>query len=242
MDKKNDRYSRQMLLKEIGKKQEILMNCTIAVVGLGALGTNVSQLLVRAGIENLILIDNDKIEESNLQRQTLFTEKDIKKDKVLTAKQKLTEINSGAKIIACKFFLTKKNASLLDQADLVIDCTDNLKTRFIINEYCRKNKKTWIFSSAVKAAGYVMPIFPGGPCLECFIKENINETQLDSACTAGILNTIVASIASLAVTLAMKIILKEKVEPELYYYNIWEPELKKLKIKQNPKCRLCKIN
>ena len=90
-----DRYSRQFLLEEIAGKQEHLMSSTVAIIGLGALGTHSSELLARAGVENLILIDNDIIEESNLQRQTLFTEEDLNNNKVLVAKDKLNQINSN---------------------------------------------------------------------------------------------------------------------------------------------------
>ncbi len=232
-----EKYSRQTILKEIGfKGQEKLEKSKIIIVGLGALGTNVSQLLVRAGVGNLKLIDPDKIELSNLQRQTLFDENDIGRNKAETAKNKLQKINSLIKITAKKTFLTQRNLDELKSADLVLDCTDNLETRFLINAFCRKEKISWIYASCVKTSGYVMPILPKGPCLECFLKL----TNLDSACTLGILNTVPACIAAIQATLAIKILIDEKVEPKLYYLNLWKMELKVLKVKKNKNCQICK--
>jgi len=229
------RYSPQFLLAEIAERQELLLNSTVAIVGMGALGTHCSELLARAGVENLILIDNDAVEESNLQRQTLFTEEDLNKNKVEVAKDKLKKINSGVKIIAHKTLLTEENVELFENSDLVLDCTDNLDARFVINKYCKNSNKTWIYSSAVKTSGYVMAILPEGPCLECFLQQ----ANLDSSCTIGVLNTIVSSISSLAVTLAIKILTKQETPKDLYYYNIWKPELRKLVVNKNINCKVC---
>ena len=231
----NEKYSRQALLKEIGEKQEFLSASTLAVIGLGALGTHCSELLARAGVENLILIDEDVIEESNLQRQSLYEEKDVGKSKVKVAKYKLEKINSRTKIITHEVFLDKDNTSILDTADLILDCTDNLETRFVINKYCKEKNKVWIFSSAVKTSGYCMAIFPEGPCLECFLEN----TELDSSCTLGVINTIINSISSLAATLAIKILTKQECPRELYHYNIWKPELKKLVVRKKKVCKAC---
>lgn len=233
-----EKYSRQALLKEIGERQHFLINGVIAIVGLGALGTHSAELLARAGVENLILIDDDVIEESNLQRQTLFAEENLGKSKVEVAKYKLQKINSRVKISIHESLLTEENVSLLNPADLILDCSDNLKVRFLVNKYCKEKKKIWIYSSAVKTSGYVMAIYPEGPCLECFLQE----AELDSSCTAGVLNTIIASISSLAVTLALKILTKQEIPKELYHYNIWKPEFRKLIVKKREDCMVCGEN
>ncbi len=231
----NDRYSRQELL--LGKaNQKKVKKSIVAIVGIGALGTVAAELLTRTGMGKLILIDRDIIEESNLQRQLLFTEKDIGKSKAKVAEEKLKEINSLVKLESYALHLNSENISLLKEADLVLDCTDNLKTRFLINDFCRKEKITWIYASAIRTEGYVMPILPQGPCLRCFLKE----ANLETCDTAGVLNTITTSIAALQVTLAIKILVGEKVEPLLYHYDIWKQKFRSLKIKQNPKCPTCR--
>src|SRR3989344_8878036 len=233
------RYSRQILLNEIGKEgQEILQNKKVAIVGVGALGTVAAELLARAGVSSLILIDRDIVEESNLQRQTLFDEKDIGKNKTTAAEKRIREINSNARVETFSVHLNPENIHLLQSADLILDCTDNLQTRFLINDYCKKERKPWIYAAAIKTSGYVMPIFPDGTCLQCFLSESSQET----CDTVGVLNTITFSIASLQATLALKILLGKEVKPTLHHFDIWNQQLKKLKIKKKENCPTCTGN
>ena len=238
-EKENSRYSRQILLKEISKEgQEILENKKVAIVGVGALGTVAAELLARAGVGSLILIDRDVVEESNLQRQTLFDEKSVGKSKVTAAKERINSINSTIKLETLAIHLNPQNINILQTADLILECTDNLQTRFLINDYCKKEKKTWIYAAAIKTSGYVMPIFPDGACLQCFLSESSQET----CDTVGVLNTITVSIASLQATLALKLLLGKEIESTLYHYNIWNQSFKKLNIKKKDNCLTCSGN
>ncbi len=235
----NERYSRQILLNEIGLTgQELLLQKKVAIIGIGALGTVAAELLVRAGIGNLLLIDQDIIELNNLHRQTLFAEEDLGKSKALAATEKLTKINSSITISAEPIRLNSENIALLKKFDLILDCTDNLATRFIINDFCRKENLPWIYAAAIKTSGYVMPILKNGPCLGCFLQE----TNLDTCDTVGVLNTVTCSIAALQTTLALKIILGKEVELYLYYYNLWNQEFKKIKINKRKNCETCNGN
>lgn len=234
--KAQEKYSRQTILAEIGAKgQEKLAGAKVIIVGIGGLGTNTAELLTRAGVGNLKLIDGDLIEKSNLHRQTLFTENDLNKNKAKTAQNKLAEINSLITVEAKDVFLNEKNISLLKNADLILDCTDNMKIRFLINKFCLAENKPWIYAACVKTSGYVMPFTQKTPCLRCFIKG----TDFESVCIEGILSTLPASIAALQATLAIKILLNRKVKPALYFYNIWTQDFKKIKIKINPACKWC---
>jgi adenylyltransferase/sulfurtransferase len=229
-----NRYSRQ--IKLVGeKKQTLLLKKKVLIVGAGGLGSAAAELLLRSGVENIAIIDQDKIELTNLGRQLLYTEKDISKDKAVVAKEKLKEINSKAKIERYNKFLTNKNISLLGKYDLILDCTDNLETRFWINTYCRKNKIPWIYASAIRWEGYVMLIQPRGPCLSCFLKKGMNETCNQQ----GIISPLPPSIAALQVTLGIKYFLGEKIDSLLYHLNLNTLELKKIKVKQNPRCVTC---
>ena len=231
-----ERYSRQILLNEIGKEgQDKLPDKKVAIIGVGALGTVAAELLVRAGVGSLILIDRDIIEESNLQRQTLFDEEDIGKSKVTAAEKRINSINSGIKIKTHSIHLNPQSINILQMADLILDCTDNLQTRFLINDYCKKEKKPWIYAAAIKTSGYVMPILPQGPCLQCFL----SESSLETCDTVGVLNTITVSIASLQATLALKMLLGKEVESTLYHFDIWNQSFKKLQIKQKENCQTC---
>ena len=151
-----EKYSRQILIREIGKEgQQILANTKIAIVGLGAVGSVTAELLCRAGVGYLLLVDRDMVEESNLQRQLLYTEEDIGKSKAFAAQERLSKINSSIQVIAEAIHLDTTNLSFLENADLILDCTDNLQTRFVINDFCKKVKQKWVYAAAIKNAGYV---------------------------------------------------------------------------------------
>lgn len=237
-EKKNisERYSRQILLQEIGDEgQKKISQKTVAVIGIGALGTVAAELLIRAGVHNLIIIDRDTVEESNLQRQLLFTGKDIGRSKALVAKEKLLEINPKATITAKIIHLNSENINELKIVDLILDDTDNFQTRFLINDFCKKEKIPWIYAAAIKTSGYVMPILPEGACLRCLLKE----TSAETCDTVGVLNTITTTIASMQATLALKILLGKKIDSLLYKFNAWEPELETITIKRNRSCLAC---
>src|SRR3989344_3596822 len=151
------RYSRQEIL--IGKEaQTILRNKAVAIVGLGALGSNAANLLARSGL-NLILIDHDKIDITNLQRQNIFTEHDINKRKSEVAKDYLEKVNSGIKIKVYNEKLNKNNINLI-MSDLVLDCTDNLEIRFLINEFCYKNNIPFVHAAAIQDKGVIFNVIP----------------------------------------------------------------------------------
>ncbi len=236
MNKANSRYSRQLVLQEIGKGgQQKLTESSIAIVGIGALGSMAAELLARAGIGEVILIDRDIVEESNLQRQTLFLNKDQGRSKALAAKQRILEINPALKIQAFPIHLNAKNKENLKKAQVIIDCTDNIQTRLFLNDYCKKENIPLVYGTAIKTSGYAMVILPNGPCLSCFLKE----TALETCETVGVLNTITASIAALQATLTMKLIIGEKIPPILYRIDIWQGLWKQLNVKKNPKCKPC---
>lgn len=254
------RYIRQEIYQEIGKKgQEKLRKSTVAIVGLGALGSASANLLVRAGVGKLILIDRDIVELSNLQRQALFNENDIGKPKASQAKKHLGKINNEVEITAIIDDLNFENIVKIfskgKNFDLILDCTDNMETRFLLNDFCVKNRTPFIYSSAVGSKGYIFNIIPNknNACLRCFLKE---ATQLDTCETLGVLNTITNLISSLQVNEAIKILLKkgkvnasERVkneltrsqlpETKLLFFDIWKNELLKIKVNRNKNCICC---
>ena len=239
------RYIRQEIFSEIGKKgQSKLRKSSVAIIGLGALGSIAAELLTRAGIGKLILTDRDIVELSNLQRQSLYDEHDIGKPKAMAAKEKLKKINSEIEI---KIFVDDLNYNNINKiikdknADLILDCTDNLETRFLINDFSVKNKIPFIYSSAVGSKGYVFNIVPdkNNPCLRCFLKD---AAQLDTCETTGVLNTITHLIPSIQVNEAIKILLRKDFEKNLLFFDVWKNELMKIKINKNKNCECCVKN
>ena len=239
------RYIRQEIFAEIGKKgQQELGKSAVAVIGLGALGSAAAELLARAGIGKLILIDRDIIELSNLQRQSLYDESDIGKPKALAAKEKLNNINSEVNVDILADDLNHDNimkAVDVKAIDLILDCTDNLETRFLINDFSVKNRIPFIYSSAVGSKGYVFDAVPGNnnPCLRCFLKE---AAQLDTCETTGVLNTITHLIPSIQVSEAIKLLLNKEYEKSLLFFDLWKNELMKIKVNKNKNCECCAKN
>jgi len=227
------RYSRQE--KFIGREnQELLNKKTVAIVGLGALGTTSSNLLTRSGV-NLILIDYDKIDLSNLQRQNIFTEKDINKYKSEAAKNYLLKVNSEIKIKNYNIKLNKENINLI-KSDLVLDCTDNLEIRYLINKFCCKNNIPFIHAAAIQDKGEIFNILPGKACFNCIYK-SIGE--IERCEDLGVLNTITTLISSLQVNESIKILLNKDYEINLIRINLNENKFEKIKVKKNDKCEIC---
>lgn len=227
------RYLRQEAF--IGKEaQDLLRDKTIAVVGLGALGSNSANLLARAGL-NLILIDKDKVDLSNLQRQTIFTEKDINLNKADAAKSFLKLVNPEISIKAYNLKLDNYNIELI-KSDLVLDCTDNLEIRFLINDFCCKNKIPFIHAAAIQDKGVIFNIIPGKACFNCIYKFTGNIERCEDL---GVLNTITTLISSLQVNEALKILLKKEYEENLIRVDLGNNNFEKIKINKNPNCEVC---
>lgn len=237
----SSRYSRQEIL--IGKEaQEKLSNSKLAIIGLGALGSTSSELSARAGIGKLKIIDRDIVEQSNLQRQSLYSEADIGKAKALAAKERLSQINSEIEIEEHVADINYKNIDLLSDCNLILDCSDNLYTRFLINEFSRKTSIPWIYSSAIQDYGQLMLIEKGSPCFRCLFEE----TNAPGSCeTMGVLNTISSSIAALQVNEAIKFLtrtgqqINEPSAQKLIHLNINEARISSFKTTHNKACPAC---
>jgi adenylyltransferase/sulfurtransferase len=234
----DSRYSRQEVLGFIGRDgQKMLASSSIAIVGCGALGSVTAELLARAGIGNITIIDHDVVELSNLQRQALYTEDDVSKPKASCLKSHLGRINSEVKVTAHDANLNFENIlTLLSGSDLVLDCTDNIDTRLLINEFCVKTKLPWIHSAAVQEKGVIINFLPGGPCFKCVFPK---VAQQGSCEELGILNSTSHITASIQVTEALKILLKKPAEPDMLRIDSITHVIEKIKVKKLPSCNVC---
>ena len=152
-----ERFSRQLVIKNIGAEgQKKILSSKILIVGVGGLGCKAAENLVRAGIGTIGLIDNDTVNLSNIHRQSLFNSKDIKKPKVRVAAEKLNEINPNTKIKTYKSRLNKNNIeNIIKDYELIIDGSDNFKTKFLINDYCIRLKKKLVTGAISKFDGHI---------------------------------------------------------------------------------------
>jgi molybdopterin-synthase adenylyltransferase len=241
------RYSRQVLFSGIGKEgQAQLVASKVVLVGCGALGAVQASLLVRAGIGRLRIIDRDFVEESNLQRQILFDEQDVKSvlPKAVAAEKKLRSVNS---LVQVEGMVEDVNASsverLLGGFDLIIDATDNFDARFLLNDYAVKNGTPWIYGACVGSYGLTFPIIPGETaCLRC-IFESAPPAGISPSCdTAGVIGPIVSVIAGMQVAEALKILLgrKESVNRKIITTDLWDNRREAVDLPQrHPDCPCC---
>ncbi|MEK6916268.1 MAG: ThiF family adenylyltransferase [Nanoarchaeota archaeon] len=231
-----ERYSRQELYQNIGKPgQKKISAASVCVVGIGALGTVASELLVRAGIGEIKLIDRDFIELNNLQRQTLFTESDVGKIKAETASETLKKINSQVNIIPKNLDLTYENIEVVGKPNVILACTDNMESRFLLNDYALKNNIPFVYGVSVSDKGYILNVAKGRTCLRCIFKSSTEET----CDTIGVLNSNTTTIASIMANETIKIILGAGYEKDLIRIDFWKNEFSKIKVSQNPKCPAC---
>jgi molybdopterin-synthase adenylyltransferase len=235
-----------MLFEPLGPKgQEHFGAASAVLVGCGAIGAAAAQLLVRAGIGRLRILDRDFVETSNLQRQSLFEESDAAEalPKAVAAERKLHAINSDVQVQGLIADLSAKNAAeLLAGFPLILDGTDNFETRFLINDFAVKSNTPWIYAAAVSSYGVTMSIIPGQtPCLSCLM-ESSNGAGLEETCdTIGVLGSIVNLIASLEVTEAMKILAgrPDALHGRLLSCDIWSGRFQSIRAERNPACRAC---
>jgi adenylyltransferase/sulfurtransferase len=239
------RYSRQTFFAEIGEAgQRKLLQSRVAVVGLGALGSTISQLLVRAGVGRLTVVDRDLVELHNLQRQTLYDEEDVRSrlPKAYAAGQKLRRINSEIEVRELIADLNPKNAGrLLGEADLILDGSDNLETRFLINDFCVREGKPWIYGGVIGSVGMTLNIVPGQTaCLRCVFPELPGPGELPTCDTVGILNSLPALVGAIEAAEAIKLLIgSTEWRRELLYLDLWKSQFKTLQVAAVPGCECC---
>lgn len=221
------KYAKQEKYYPMQNSASILMNKKVAIVGIGGLGSHSAEYMTRMGIGNIVLIDDDFVEGSNLARQGLYYHQDSVQhiQKVERAGEQLIKMNPEVKLTLCPYRLTKDNISkLFEDVDLVLDGTDNLSTRYLINDYCYEQNIPWIYASATASIGTVVNFIPGKtPCFRCVYGNETNEDKA-SCDINGVILPILTAITSIQVTEAMKLLLDKEPSTEEIRYNIWTRE------------------
>ena len=242
-----ERYSRQMLFAGMGEEgQRKLLASRAVIVGCGAIGASAAQLLARAGVGRLRVVDRDFVEPSNLQRQALFDEKDAREalPKAAAAQTKLRQLNSEIEIDGIVSDLTPGNIrQLLQDFDVILDGTDNFETRFLLNDFAVQAEKPWIYAAAVGSYGLICAIRPGTTaCLACLLEIPDAGSMIEETCdTVGVLGPIVNLVASLEVAEALKILSghSEALHNRLLSCDVWTGRMQSIPVARNPNCRAC---
>lgn len=232
-----ERYSRQMRYPGIGKAgQEKLLASRVTLCGCGALGTVLANVLVRAGVGFVRVIDRDFVEPSNLQRQVLFDESDVTNNlpKAEAAAVKLRQINSAVTVEPIVADINRTNIEdFCEGADLILDGSDNFEIRYLINDVAIKHNKPWVYGGAVGSQGMSMTIIPGEtPCLRCVFEAAPAPGETGTCETAGVLAPAVNIVASYQATEALKLLSGNRaaVNKELLILDVWENTNRRVKV------------
>lgn len=227
----NERYSRQILFREIGANgQEKLRASRILLVGCGALGCSHAEMLARAGVGTLRIVDRDFVEFTNLQRQTLFSEQDAddRLPKAVAAKARLAGINSEVQIDAVVADVNASNIEeLVSGCDLVLDGADNFQVRYLVNDASVKAGIPWIYGAAVSSYGTTMTIRPRiTACLRCVFEEIPDAGSSPTCDTAGVIMPIISTISAIQVSEALKLLVGDidALHGSLIQTDIWANE------------------
>lgn len=233
-------YSRQIMIKEIGKKGQLkLEGASVLVVGCGGLGAPVLYYLTAMGIGHLGLCDGDNVTLSNLNRQVLYTYDDIGKPKAGTAKERLITLNPNLKTTVYDKSINQQLAkSIIKDYDIVVDCLDNYQTRFIINDACIKANKPLVHAAVGEFYGQLMTIVPGkSPCLRCLIS-----TKESYESVSGVIGAVAGVMGSLQALEVVKFLLGLDVCCDgLLIYDGLATTFEKIKVKQAQNC-ICDVS
>jgi molybdopterin/thiamine biosynthesis adenylyltransferase len=244
MDPRKHRYDRQQRLPQIGASgQAALAEATVTIIGLGALGSVAADLLARAGVGTLVLIDRDVVEWSNLQRQMLYCEADAQAalPKVEAAVARLRSINSQIQYRVHASDLTAGNVNeLLRGVDLLLDGTDNFGTRYLLNDFAVSNHVPYVYAGVVATYGMVGSIVPpDGPCLRCTYPEPPDAAMAPTCRSAGVLGPAVSVIAGLATAIAMKILTGGEAMAGFQHVDLWNHSSQLIRAARDPECACC---
>ena len=241
-----ERYSRNIILPEIGGKGQIkLLNSRVLIVGAGGLGSPLVMYLAASGIGNITIVDNDKVELSNLQRQVVHTTSDLGKLKTLSAKKFAHNINPNINVECYSKRIEKSNINkLILNNDIIADGSDNFDTRYLIADTCYNLNKTLVSAAITKFEGQISTWKKGSeylPCFRCLFPEKPKGDNIQNCSTSGILGSIAGFFGSLQATEIIKEILNigESLAGHLNIYDLLNNNFRKIKVNKDPKCNFC---
>ncbi|SFC54027.1 HesA/MoeB/ThiF family protein [Pseudoalteromonas denitrificans] len=242
-EKEQLRYSRQLMLKEVGfDGQKKLKKAKVLIIGVGGLGCPAALYLAASGIGELTLVDADKVELTNLQRQILYKINYLGQAKTLAAKKSLASLNNEIKINTVNEKLTEINASaLITNADIVLDCSDNFTTRYLVNRYCVRYQKILISAAAIATKGQLM-VFDnrqeGEGCYQCIFEPSTHQESLNCE-TSGVYGPLLGVMGSMQAIQTLNYILGHMHLNQFISFDALTFEQQKISFSANPDCCIC---
>lgn len=236
------RYSRQLLLPEIGVSgQENLRNAKVLIVGAGGLGSPVAMYLTAAGVGTIGISDFDQVDLSNLQRQIAYTTKDIGKEKIEIISERLKDANPLASITAHAAINSRNALDIAKNYEMIIDCSDNFQTRYLLNDTCVFQGKPYVYGSVSGLKGQASVFYAKeGPCYRCLYPEP--PPPAPSCLTNGVLGILPGIIGCIMANEALKLIMGKYKAGRLFLFDAWETNFSELKIEKDDNCQVCGKN
>lgn len=243
MNSASERYSRQIIVPEVGQEgQEKLKKAKVLVIGAGALATPVCVYLVSAGVGSITLMDADVVDSTNLGRQFMHWDRDVGKDKVLSLKQKLEQMNPEVQVKTSSEMFHEGNAQALVSAhDFIIDGSDNFSTKFLINDACYFERKSFSHAGVLAFEGQTMTVTPESPCYRCVFETPPPEDHVPNCSTAGIIGPVAGVIGSIQALECIKYLIGkgELLTGRLLAFDSFAMKSRTISFKKNKKCPLC---
>lgn len=243
-EEQRQRYAQHLLLPEVGEKgQAKLLAAKVLLVGAGGLGSPVAFYLAAAGVGTLGIMDGDVVETSNLQRQIVHTTASVGKLKVESAQQTLAQLNPEVQVITYPEYATAENLPhILAYYDLVVDCCDNLATRYLVNDVAVLCRKPYVYGSIMRFDGQAAVLYPpSGPCYRCLFPEVPSPSSLPASQEIGVLGVTPGLVGMIQATETLKLILGigDSLNGQLLVVDALSMEVMKVKIARDPDCVIC---
>jgi len=237
------RYARQIRLSQIGEAgQQKILDASVLIIGMGGLGSPAALYLAAAGVGRIIISDYDQVEDSNLQRQIIHRTQDIGELKAHSAKRTLAEINPDCDVEAIDRQLDEDELEkLAEQVDVVLDCTDNFPSRFMINRVCVKTATPLVSGAAIRMEGQIASYLPGSdaPCYQCLYKETFENTE--TCAMEGVLSPVVGVIGTMQALQALLVLSDnaDELKGKLLLFDALSMTWQSVRVPKNPLCAVC---
>ena len=242
-DSQIDRYSRHIILKEVGGiGQEKLLNSKVLIIGAGGLGAPIALYLAAAGVGTLGIIDGDRVDLSNLQRQVIHFTQDVGKPKVQSAKEKINQINPDVQVIVYEDIVHSQNIlDILAPYDFIIDGTDNFSAKFLINDACVLAKKPYSHGGILRFDGQTLTHTPGHACYRCIFDAPPPKNAVPTCSQAGVLGAVAGMLGTIQAAECLKFLIGngELLTNRLLIFNAFNMSFRTVRIQKNPRCAIC---